>query len=224
MSIYLLLLIVLFLSFISQFMVTNTYKKYLNVKNSNHLSGYQVARKILDDNGLFDVEIVESQNGLLSDFYDPKRKIVSLSSENYHGYSISAAAVAAHEVGHAIQHKTKYIGIELRNTILPFAIISSNIYIFVIMISFMLEMYNLVLIGIILYGIVGVFQLITLPVEIDASSRALKILKSKFYFNDDEYKGAKKVLNAAAFTYIAAFLATALNIIRLFLIYNDRRK
>ncbi len=224
MSIYVILLIILLLSFIAQSLVMSTYKKYLNVNNSCNLTGYQVARRILDDNGLFDVKIVESHNGVLSDFYDPKKKIVSLSSQNYHGYSISAAAVAAHEVGHAIQHKTKYLGIELRNTILPFAIISSNIYLAVIMISFMFEMYNLVLIGIILYGIVGLFQLITLPVEFDASARALKILKSKFYFSNDEYKGAKKVLNAAAFTYVVAFLATVLNLIRLYSIYSDSRQ
>lgn len=219
-----LILFAMALSYLAQMGVMRAYEQNTKVLNSQNLTGYQVARKILDDNGLFDVNIVESSGGVLSDYYDPKKKIVCLSSHNYHNASISAAAIAAHEVGHAIQHHTHYIGIVIRNSFLPLAIISSNVYMFIIMVSLILQLYNLLLIGIILYAMVGVFQLITLPVEFDASFRALRILKERFNFQGQEYKRASKVLRAAALTYIAAFIGTIAQVARFVLLYYSRNK
>lgn len=151
--------------------VRNTYKKYSQIENSSMMTGAQVARKILDENGLYHVKI-EEVNGMLSDHYDPRSKVVRLSSQNYHGHSQAAAAVAAHEVGHAIQDAQEYAFLRFRHALVPVANLGSNMSFFLILAGMLLELANLFLVGIIFMAAAVLFQLVTLPVEFDASNRA----------------------------------------------------
>ncbi|MGM8365358.1 zinc metallopeptidase [Virgibacillus sp. W0181] len=202
----------------AQSKVKSTYKKYSKKATSSHMSGAQVARKILDDNGLYDVQVQETK-GVLTDHYDPRKKVVRLSSGNFHGQSMSASAIAAHEVGHAIQDAEEYAFLKFRSALVPAASFGSNTAIFVIIGGFLFDQMNLVLLGIIFMAAAVLFQLVTLPVEFNASSRAMTQLVTTGIIQNNEERETKKVLDAAALTYVAAALVAVAELIRFILMY-----
>lgn len=218
-----LILIIILVPLIAQIKIKSSYSKYSEITNKNNLTGYDVARKILDENGLDNIYIVETR-GELTDHYDPTQKVVRLSSNIYHSNSIAAAAVAAHECGHAIQHKEKYSFLTFRTAIYPVVNIATSISYWIIMLGFFLEVIDMVYVGIALTCIGLLFQIITLPVEFDASKRAGVQLQKYGLIYSDEYSGVKNMLGSAAMTYVAGVLASLLQIIRLVLIANNRRK
>lgn len=203
----------------AQSKVKSTYKKYSKVPTSSNLTGAEVARKILDDNGLYNVA-VEEVRGKLSDHYDPRSKVIRLSTDNFHGRSAAGAAVAAHEVGHAIQDAQDYAFLRFRSALVPVASFGSNISIFLIIGGFLFGMMNLALIGIVFFAAAVLFQLVTLPVEFDASNRAMSQLVSTGIIRNDEERKTKKVLNAAAMTYVAAALVALAELIRFILMFT----
>lgn len=203
----------------AQFKVKSTYKKYAKVRSTSGMTGAQVARLILDSNGLQDVKVVESR-GFLSDHYNPMTKIVALSSGNYHEASVAGTAIAAHEVGHAIQHKEAYSFLKFRHALVPVANISSNASWIFVLIGIFANLSGMLLLGIALLAIGVVFQIVTLPVEFNASSRAMNQIVSLGVIRNEEEKHAKKVLNAAAMTYVAAAAVAVLELTRLILIYT----
>lgn len=215
-----LILLIIFIPIIAQIGINSAYSTNSRIDNDSKITGKDVARKILDKNGLQNVEIV-CVNGELTDHYDPRKKRVSLSTNIYNGKSISAAAVAAHEVGHAIQDKEGYFFLKLRRFLVPIVNIASHISTIFIFIGFAIEALDIVNIGIYLLLVGLLFQLITLPVEFNASARAKVQLKKCGLYSDENTNGTNSVLNAAALTYVAGFLAQALQIFRLILISRD---
>jgi Zn-dependent membrane protease YugP len=207
---------------IAQTVVTGTYNKYSKVSNQKGLTGFDVARKILDSNGLQDILIVETR-GKLTDHYDPSRKVVRLSSEVYHDSSIASIAVAAHECGHVIQHKDRYAPIVIRNAIVPIVNLVSKLGYIVLVIGFIASVFNLIIYGLIALSITLVFQIITLPVEFNASKRAINILENDSLIESYEKSSVKSMLTSAALTYVASLVANLLEILRLFLIANRNR-
>ncbi len=218
-GIYLLILII---PLIASWHIKSTYKKYKKIENKNKLSGFEVARKVLDANGLKDMYIVEV-HGELSDHYDPSQKVVRLSTDIFHGETIAAAAVAAHECGHAMQDKEGYKMMKLRSSLVPVVnFITYSAYI-MFAISIIFQFFDLLMVSIVsvLFGLV--FQIVTLPVEFNASSRALKQLKELELVDNKEHHGTEKMLKAAAFTYVAAVLSSLLNLLRLVMMYAGNR-
>ncbi|OKL37975.1 zinc metallopeptidase [Domibacillus mangrovi] len=207
----------------AQFKVKSTYKKYSQVPVSTGITGAQTARRILDDNGLQQVSVVET-HGVLSDHYNPMTKTVHLSSNNFHGHSVAGAAVAAHEVGHAIQDKEAYAFLRFRHALVPVANISSNLSWVFIMIGIFSTMTNMLLLGIVLMAAGVLFQVITLPVEFNASNRAMNQIVSSGIIRNDEERKARKVLNAAAMTYVAAAAVAVLELVRLLLMYTGMQQ
>ena len=205
---------------VAQAFISARYKKYSKIKNSKGLSGVEVAQEILKKNDLEDVYVVETR-GHLSDHYDPSQRVVRLSSEVFHGETISAASIAAHEVGHAIQHKEGNFFMNLRKFMVPFVNIASKFGYIAIIIGLLAGMLKIFYIGIIMLFVILLFQLVTLPVEFDASRRALNNLEKYNILLSDERKGAFKVLGAAALTYVAGLAATLFEIARLLLIFRD---
>lgn len=203
----------------AQFRVKGTYKKYSKVAASSHMTGAQVARKILDDNGLYNVGVEETR-GFLSDHYDPRSKMVRLSSDNFHGHSIAGAAIAAHEVGHAMQDAEEYAFLRFRHALVPVASLGSNFSWILIMIGIFANLSGMLLLGIVFMASAVVFQVITLPVEFNASNRAMDLVVSTGIIRNDEERETKKVLNAAALTYVAAAAVAVLELVRLVLIYT----
>lgn len=203
----------------AQLKVKNTYTKYSKVPSSSYMRGAEVARRILDENGLYNVNI-EEVRGVLSDHYDPRTKTVRLSTNNYHGHSVAAAAIAAHEVGHAIQDKEAYSFMRLRHTLVPVANIGSNFSWILIIIGMLLGMGNFVLLGIVFMAAAVLFQLVTLPVEFNASSRAMDQVVALGVIRNDEERETRKVLSAAALTYVAAAAIAVMELLRLVLIYT----
>lgn len=207
----------------AQMRVKKTFKKYSKVQNSSNMTGAQVARKILDDNGLYNVS-VEEVRGMLSDHYDPSKKVVRLSSSNYHEPSTAAQAVAAHEVGHAIQDAQEYAFLRFRHALVPVANIGSKFSFFLILGGLLLQATGLFFIGIIFFAAAVLFQFVTLPVEFDASNRAMSQLVSSGVIRNNEERETRKVLNAAAWTYVASALVALLELSRfifMFLGMND---
>ena len=202
--------------------VKKTYQKYSKVRNSSGMTGRDVALKILQDNGLYDVRVEETK-GVLSDHYDPRQKVVRLSSDNYHRPSQAAAAIAAHEVGHAIQHAQDYAFLRFRTALVPMASLGSNMSYFLILGGIFLGLGELYLAGIVLMAFAVLFQLVTLPVEFDASNRAMNQLVSTGVVTSSEHRETKKVLNAAALTYVAAAAVAVMELLRFVLLYlnND---
>jgi uncharacterized protein len=219
---YILLFGAMILVMWSQSKVKGKYEQYSRVPAETHYTGAQIASMILKSKGIYDVQ-VEMGQGLLSDHYDPKAKIVRLSPNVYNTNSIAALSIAAHEVGHAIQHAENYGGIALRNTILPAAIISGHLSWVAIFIGFIAGLDIMFFAGIAMLGVIALFQTVTLPVEYDASSRAITLLSNMNILNNDEQSYAKDMLSAAALTYVAALLATLAQIFRLVLIFRRRR-
>jgi Zn-dependent membrane protease YugP len=216
-------LIILIVPIWAQLRVRSAYKKYSNVKASSQMSGREVARRILDSNGLYDVSIEETR-GVLSDHYDPRSKVVRLSSDNYHGHSVAAAAIAAHEVGHAIQDQQSYAFLRFRHALVPVANIGSNFSWILILIGMIAGMSNFVLLGIVFMAAAVLFQFVTLPVEFNASNRAMDEVVSLGIIRNDEERETKKVLNAAALTYVAAAAIAVLELVRLILIYTGMQR
>lgn len=214
--------VVLLLPIYAQMKVKSTYNKFSKVGSQRGMTGAQVARMILDQHGLTDVRVVPTQ-GVLSDHYNPATKTVALSESNYYESSLAGIAVAAHEVGHAIQHKEAYSFLTLRSKLVPVANISSNISWVFVIIGMLSQMSGLLLLGIVLLAAGVLFQIVTLPVEFDASKRAMNEVVSLGIIGNNEETGARKVLNAAAMTYVAAAAVAVLELLRLILIYTGMR-
>ncbi|MGJ9456801.1 zinc metallopeptidase [Oceanobacillus sp. CF4.6] len=206
----------------AQSKVKSTYKKYSKKPTSSSMTGAEVTRKILDENGLYDVQIGQVK-GTLSDHYDPRKKVIKLSEGIFHGRSMASSAVAAHEVGHAIQDQQEYAFLKLRSALVPIANFGSNISFFFILAGIFFSMTNMLLLGIIFMSAAVLFQLVTLPVEFDASNRAMTQLVSAGVINNNEERETKKVLNAAALTYVAAALVAVAELLRFVLIYLSQR-
>lgn len=211
--------IIMLLPLYAQMKVKGTYKKFAKVPAEKGMTGAQVARYILDQHGLTDVRVVPTQ-GFLADHYNPMTKTVALSEDNYYNSSIAGTAVAAHEVGHAIQHAEAYSFLTLRSKLVPVANISSNASWIFVIIGMLAQSSGLLLLGILLLAAGVVFQLVTLPVEFDASKRAMNEVVSLGIINNTEERSAKKVLNAAAMTYVAAAAVAVMELLRLILIYT----
>ncbi|HEX3032673.1 MAG TPA: zinc metallopeptidase [Bacillota bacterium] len=207
----------------AQFRVKSTFNKNLKVRASSGMTGAQVARGILDAQGLNSVPI-EHTPGSLSDHYDPRTRVLRLSPEVFNGTSVAALGVAAHEVGHAIQHKVNYGPISLRNTIFPVANFGSSLAIPLVLLGMFLGIANLTLFGIIAFSFAVIFQVVTLPVEFNASSRALVLLQQHGYISHSELGPTKAVLNAAALTYVAATVVALAQLLRFVLLFMGQSR
>ena len=215
------LLIIIFLPIIAQLKIKGTYNKYMKLKNESELTGAEAAKMILKKNGLSNVNVYET-SGTLTDYYDPKKKMVVLSSDIYNSKSVSSVAVAAHECGHAIQDKENYKFLRFRSALVPIVNFTSRIAFIFIIFGFIFEALDLLDVGIICLLVGLLFQLVTLPVEFNASTRAKDQLEICGIVRSKEKSGVKQVLSAAAFTYVAGFIAEALQILRLVLISRNR--
>ncbi|MEG2038488.1 MAG: zinc metallopeptidase [Oscillospiraceae bacterium] len=206
----------------AQARVSSTFNRYSTEYSRRGFTGAQVARRILDSNGLYNVKI-EAISGKLTDHYDPTAKVVRLSESVYGSTSIASIGVAAHETGHAIQHATDYFPIKIRTAIIPLTNFGSKLSMPLLLFGIVLSVEPLISIGILLFSTMAVFQLVTLPVEFNASSRALNILETDNILEPDENRMAKKVLGAAAMTYVAALISSVAQLLRLVLLFGGRR-
>ncbi len=213
--------IAIFITLIAQIFVSSSYNKYSKVRNERGMSGKDAARYLLDKNGLNDIDIIETK-GVLTDHYDPKNKVIRLSSNVYKGNSVASIAVACHECGHAIQDKENYTFLRIRSSLVPFVNFSSYAGYFAIVLGCLFGSLNLIWIGILAEVVILLFQLITLPVEINASKRALKELDYSHFLNSNELKQGKTMLTAAALTYVASVASTLIEILRLVLMFGRR--
>lgn len=218
---YILVIIGVLISLVAQIFVSTSYRKYKKVATKSGLQGYEVARRILDSNNLQNVDIVETR-GELTDHYDPTRKVIRLSSDIYHGATVASSSVAAHECGHAVQDKEGYFFLRLRAALVPVVNFSSKAGYIAILIGLIFGYLELAWLGIFLELAILLFQLITLPVELNASKRAADFLKKEALIESKEQIGSKRMLRAAAMTYVASVLATILQIFRLILIVSSR--
>lgn len=221
MEYYLLTILAFIITITAQIFVNGSYSKTRKIKNKHNLTGEQVARTILDKNGLQNVQI-EEVGTTLGDHYDPRSKTVRLSSDIYRNTSIASASVAAHECGHAIQDKDDYTFLRIRHALIPVVNFSSYAGYIAIVIGCIFSSINLIWVGILMEIIILLFQLITLPVEFNASSRALKQLEELNLLEKSEIKYSRKMLGAAAMTYVASVAAAVLEILRLLLIFGRR--
>ncbi|MGD6793085.1 zinc metallopeptidase [Metabacillus indicus] len=213
-----LILLALGISIWAQFRVKGNFKKWSDVPTRTGLSGFETARRLLDSNGLHHVP-VEPVRGMLSDHYDPVQRVVRLSEAVYYGRSIASVSVASHEVGHAIQHKESYKALVFRHKLFPVTNLASGIAPFLFIGGMLLQQLSLIGIGIIFFSVAVAFQLITLPVEFDASNRARNLMISDGILYNEEEKGVKKVLNAAALTYVAGALMALFELIKFIMIF-----
>lgn len=221
-STYFLVLIAMAIVGFAQYKVNSTFNKYSHLETERRITGQQAAEYILQQAGIHNVR-VEGVRGNLTDHYDPRNKVLRLSEATFNQTSVAAVAVAAHEVGHAIQDAENYAFLKVRSFLAPVVQLGSSIAMPMILIGLVLQMTGLINFGILAFSTVLIFQLITLPVEFNASSRALNILEDVNILNAQELPAGRKVLNAAAFTYIAASISTALQILRFVLISRRRR-
>lgn len=217
-----LLIAILVIPLWAHFKIKTNFARYKEIEINKKLTGQEIAEKILNANDLANVYVVETK-GELTDHYDSSRKTVRLSSEIFHGESIAACAIAAHECGHAIQDKEGYFYLKLRAFIFPIVNIATMLSYVIIFIGFLAQLLNVIYFGIALTMMGLIFQLITLPVEFDASRKALMELERLSIAHDEEKEGVQNMLKVAAMTYVAGVLASALQILRLVLIANDRR-
>lgn len=218
----LIILAILAIPAVAQMFISSNYSKYKQIETKKKLSGFEVARKILDKNDLKDMMIVEVR-GTLTDHYDPSRKVVRLSTDVFHGTSIAAAAIAAHECGHAIQDKQGYVYLRFRSLIFPVVHFTSYFAYIILFIGLLTEALNLFTLGIALVSIGLLFQLVTLPVEFNASTKAKEELKKLKLVTDSEAQGTEKMLTSAAMSYVADVLSSVLELLRLILIFNNNR-
>ena len=222
-NIYFLLLIpVLALSLWAQFQVSGNFRRYSAVNNRRHLTGAQAAEAVLRANGVYDVPI-RTTRGHLTDHYDPRDNTIYLSESVYGAPTIAAVGVAAHEAGHAVQYAQGYGPVRLRTAILPLTQLGSKLSFLLLLVGMLLYSQTMFLAGIILFSLTTFFQLVTLPVEFNASGRALRVLEQQGYLSGEEMDGARAVLNAAAMTYVAAAISSLLQLVRLLIIARDRR-
>ena len=220
---YILVLIGAVLCMWASFRVNSTFKKYNRVRSRSNMTGAQAAAELLQRNGIYDVQI-EHVSGNLTDHYDPRSKVLRLSDATYKSTSVAAIGVAAHECGHAIQHNEEYMPLKIRSAIVPLANFGCRFGIPIILLGLFFGQFFVEL-GIWVFAISVLFQIITLPVEFNASNRALKAIReNNLLTSDTEYNGARKVLWAAAMTYITAFLVSLTQLIRLLAITNRRRR
>lgn len=221
---YILVVIGLVLCLGASLLVKATYKKYSEVYGARHMTGAQVAETILRNAGIYDVRI-EQVAGDLTDHYDPRNKVLRLSQLTYNTSSVAAIGVAAHEAGHAVQHNVGYIPLKLRNSILPVANLGSQLGVPLVILGLVLGLGDtLINIGIFLFAFAVLFQVVTLPVEFNASRRAVRMLESYGILYDEELSGCKKVLTAAAMTYVASAASSALQLLRLVLLSGGRKR
>ncbi|MBS3987190.1 MAG: zinc metallopeptidase [Erysipelothrix sp.] len=206
----------------AQTSVKNVYNRFSKVAANTRLTGFDVAQLIMKRQGVSDVN-VEMTQSLLGDHYDPRSKTVRLSPTVYNTNSIASIAIAAHEVGHVLQDHEGYAFLKLRNSMLPLAVISGNLAWIVIIIGFFASSLNLIYIGLLMLGIIAFFQLVTLPLEYDASARANRLLVEEGIIGFEDLPYVKKMLNAAALTYVAALATTLLQIVRILLLTQRRR-
>ena len=220
---YLILIPAIIFSLYAQIRVKSVFAKYENTKNYRGYTGSEVARMILDNNGLSDI-CIEHVSGRLTDYYDPRAKIIRLSDTVYDSRSVAAIGVAAHEAGHAVQYATDYSPIKIRNAVIPITNIGSRLAVPIVVLGLIFSSLKfLIPVGIFLFCFVVFFQAVTLPVEFNASKRALETLRDFNILEDEELKKSKAVLNAAAMTYVAALAASLLSLVRLLLLANRRR-
>lgn len=220
---YYLVLVVpaILLSLFAQMKVQSTYKKYAKMMSARSMTATEVVRQILQKNGIRSVDVMRV-SGNLTDHFDPKANVIRLSDAVYGDCSVAAIGVAAHEAGHAVQYATGYLPIKLRNAVLPAANIGSRLSVPLILLGLLFGMQPLVEFGVLLFSFVLVFQIITLPVEFNASRRAIQTLTGNGILQGEELAGAKKVLGAAAMTYVAATITTAMQLLRLVLLSRRR--
>jgi Zn-dependent membrane protease YugP len=202
----------LILALIAQIWVKSAYSKYSNVPTASGYSGAKAAAEILRRNGIMDVD-VEVSEGYLSDHYDPGKKVLSLSPDVYSGRTMAAVGIAAHEAGHALQHADGYAPLKLRTALVPVSMLGSNLAWPLLFIGFLIQSASLINFGILFFGIVVLFQVVTLPVEFNASHRALAMLQSTGVVSTEELGGARRMLNAAAMTYVAAAISAILQLV-----------
>ena len=212
----------LLIALVAQIKVKTTFRKYAKVMNARGLSGAEVAAKILSSNGVLDVA-VQRVSGNLTDHFDPTARVIRLSQSVYDSHSVAAVGVAAHEAGHALQYAEDYFPIRLRAAIIPVTKVGSALSWPLIILGLVFSFGILVNIGIILFSVVTLFQLVTLPVEFNASRRALNILQQQGILAPEELVGARKVLTAAAMTYVAALLVSVMQLLRLIALFSNRR-
>ncbi|HHY83597.1 MAG TPA: zinc metallopeptidase [Clostridiales bacterium] len=214
---YILLIPAILLALYAQTKVQTTYSRYLRVPSRRGMTGAEAAREVLYRNQIYDVK-VEQIHGRLTDHYDPRTKTLRLSPEVYGSSSLAALGIAAHEAGHAIQHAYEYFPLQLRNTIVPIANIGSNLAIPLLLLGILLGLPNLALIGVLAFSLAVLFQLITLPVEFNASNRAIEALETSGIIYPDEVRPTRKVLSAAALTYVAATIMAVMQMMRLLIL------
>ena len=219
--IYGLSFISLIITIMAQIFVDSSYKKYKQVRNERGITGYDAARYLLDKNGLQDIKVVETY-GYLSDHSNPRERVIKLSKDVYHGTSIASVSVASHECGHAIQGEEGYTFMKIRSSLVPIVNFSSYAGYIAITLGCIFGSFNLIWVGIIAEMAILLFQMITLPVEIDASKRALKELDYSHFFTSKELNQGKTVLTAAALTYVASVATTLIQILRLILMFGNR--
>lgn len=213
----------LIFAIIAQIMVKSRYEKYSRVRNTKGLTGADAAMNVLRHYGIYDVKI-ERVNGKMTDHYDPRTNVIRLSDGVYDSSSVAAVGIACHEAGHAAQHAQGYFPIKVRNAIIPICNIGSAVGIPLAIIGLIFGSQLLINLGLLLYALVALFQLVTLPVEFNASRRAIKVIESTQMLYDEETDGAKKVLVAAALTYVAALATSLANLLRLVFLANNRRR
>ena len=228
--VYGLLIVAIIISLIAQIKVKSTYSKYAKINNTMGLTGGQAARNILDANGLYDVDI-KVIAGTLTDHYDPRDNTISLSQDIYYGTSIAAVGIAAHEVGHAIQHAKNYVPVKIRSAMVPAVNLSSNLSWILIMIGLFISSmarspigYYLAVAGVILFSLATLFHIVTLPVELNASKRARAQVAQLFNPSSEESGGIRKVLSAAAMTYVSALIVSIANLLRVIQIVGRSRR
>jgi len=221
---YILVLIGAILSMIASAKVNSTFNKYQRVRSMSGMTGAEAAQRILHQNGIYDVS-VEHVSGNLTDHYDPKNKVLRLSDATYGSNSVAAIGVAAHECGHALQHKDEYLPLKIRSAIVPAANFGSRLGIPIILLGVILgSNYTLIQIGIWVFSLAVLFQLVTLPVEFNASTRAVGMVEQYGILSGEELRHTRKVLSAAALTYVAAAAASILQLLRLVLLFGGRRR
>ena len=221
---YILVLIGAVLSMIASAKVNSTFNKYKRVRSMTGMTGAEAAQKILQRNGIYDVA-VEHVSGNLTDHYDPRNKVLRLSDATYSSQSVAAIGVAAHECGHALQHNDEYLPLKIRSAIVPVANFGSRLGIPIILLGVLLgSNYMLIQIGIWVFSIAVLFQIVTLPVEFNASRRAVGMVEQYGILSGEELRHTRKVLSAAALTYVAAAAASILQLVRLMLLFGGRRR
>ncbi len=218
---FLLIVPAMLIAMFAQARVNTIFNRYSRVYSRRGITAAQVARSILDANGLYEVQVMRV-SGHLTDHYDPRTNVVRLSDSVYTSSSIASIGVAAHEVGHAIQHATDYAPLTIRSAIIPITNLGSQLSMPLILLGILFSAQPLVEIGILAFSLMAVFQLVTLPVEFNASNRAIRTLAADGYLDQEELSGAKQVLGAAAMTYVAALITSLAQLFRLILLFGRR--